>query len=700
MANQFLIKNTMADMRNLSASEIASLQGTNPTYAGVELLGYYEKGDTPAPIIYYLSTSTDPDDGGSVIEVQGVKLAFGNPEVDLKNFGGINDGNEMNFSGSDNKSYIISALKYVSKVKGILNIDGKYATSPIRIDIADITINMIQGSYLIGYTTMDLKDKLVAIGGDNININARGSYIIAPIKTEDEQNHILQIDSGTNISIIGLKVIGGGGDGFYIGNTSENSPTNIRLIDVSTYNCRRNGISIVNGINIKIIRPVCEHTVGTYPMAGIDIEPNKHLPEKLEGIYIESPITRDNKGYGCLVSLGAYTTYSEKNVDIQIVNHLSYRDGQDGLRGGLGIIGTGHTYNWTNKCNGIVRYTGQVFESGGTGMNFHSQNPDFAPLYEVDIYVQDCATKQTAANYYKSAIFIWGGAGNVNFPNGNLKLNVKVRDTRTIPLIFTDIYIYNPVQSIENINIIADVDGRTTFGNPLVCSNNNFKGNIYFKDFTKSLTSTTATSSSVNLFGLVNIMKNNISLTLPNSSKYIGQNFTFINGDNLYKNIKLDSGDKWDNVNDISHDIILNIKQTLKLKATTNGWLVIGTNDTIRYQFTNAVRPPQIAYLSAIPLDGIWIKGDIVYNLNVVKGQNIGWQCQVGGTPGIWEPFGVIGLASCTTSMQGLVKQTASSADIATVAAGAMPTKAEFDALLTEFRDLKLKSKASGQLAP
>lgn len=74
MANQFLIKNTMADMRNLSASEITSLQGTNPTYAGVELLGYYEKGDTPAPIVYYLNTTADPDDGGSVIETNVIKL--------------------------------------------------------------------------------------------------------------------------------------------------------------------------------------------------------------------------------------------------------------------------------------------------------------------------------------------------------------------------------------------------------------------------------------------------------------------------------------------------------------------------------------------------------------------------------------------------------------------------------------------------
>lgn len=41
MANQFLVKNTMADMRALSAGEITALQ--NGTYDGVQLLGYYEK---------------------------------------------------------------------------------------------------------------------------------------------------------------------------------------------------------------------------------------------------------------------------------------------------------------------------------------------------------------------------------------------------------------------------------------------------------------------------------------------------------------------------------------------------------------------------------------------------------------------------------------------------------------------------------
>ena len=79
MANQFLIKNTMQDMKNISAVEINGLKGNNPIYAGIELLGYHEKGDTPAPIIYHyvdtmIDTDPGPDDGGSVISAGSIKL--------------------------------------------------------------------------------------------------------------------------------------------------------------------------------------------------------------------------------------------------------------------------------------------------------------------------------------------------------------------------------------------------------------------------------------------------------------------------------------------------------------------------------------------------------------------------------------------------------------------------------------------------
>ncbi|WP_223583030.1 hypothetical protein [Sphingobacterium sp. GVS05A] len=75
MANQFLVKETMVAMQGLSATEITALQ--NGTYEGVQLLGYYQKGDTPAPIIYHYVDPLDdprPEDGGSVIVASSIKL--------------------------------------------------------------------------------------------------------------------------------------------------------------------------------------------------------------------------------------------------------------------------------------------------------------------------------------------------------------------------------------------------------------------------------------------------------------------------------------------------------------------------------------------------------------------------------------------------------------------------------------------------
>lgn len=68
----FLEKDTMQEMRDLNSTEILLLQ--MGYYKGVKLNGYYAKGDTPAPINYVISTTTAPDDGGSVIAVGVIKL--------------------------------------------------------------------------------------------------------------------------------------------------------------------------------------------------------------------------------------------------------------------------------------------------------------------------------------------------------------------------------------------------------------------------------------------------------------------------------------------------------------------------------------------------------------------------------------------------------------------------------------------------
>lgn len=92
----FLEKDTMAEMRDLNSTEILLLQ--MGYYKGVRLSGYYEKGDTPTPIEYILSdTNDDDDDGGSVIEVSNIKLEHifkGN--VDIRYFGFFETGDITN----------------------------------------------------------------------------------------------------------------------------------------------------------------------------------------------------------------------------------------------------------------------------------------------------------------------------------------------------------------------------------------------------------------------------------------------------------------------------------------------------------------------------------------------------------------------------------------------------------------------------
>lgn len=195
MAIQFLIKETMADMKALSATEIIALQ--NGTYDGVQLLGYYEKGDTPAPIIYHYvdfqnEPDPGPDNGGSVVQVGGIKLEhkFSTEEVDLRYFSDSLPGyiNFFNYCGFHRKIAVIhkdinitvASKTFVRCPKGLKSINNNYIH--------------IKGNFF--FSLDDLVDELII---SDINFSTEG--LNATMVNNNVPKAIFDIDSGWKESV-------------------------------------------------------------------------------------------------------------------------------------------------------------------------------------------------------------------------------------------------------------------------------------------------------------------------------------------------------------------------------------------------------------------------------------------------------------------------------------------------------------------
>jgi len=121
-------------------------------YKGVRLSGYRIKGDTPSPIDYRLSSTSIPDNGGSVIEVGLLKLVHDFiGSLNIKYFG-------ANSTLSDNRLYIQNAFDY-AQGKGLEVVipkdEGDYLVSD-AVAIGSKTTVSFLGSYIKAknYTTI------------------------------------------------------------------------------------------------------------------------------------------------------------------------------------------------------------------------------------------------------------------------------------------------------------------------------------------------------------------------------------------------------------------------------------------------------------------------------------------------------------------------------------------------------------------
>lgn len=175
---QYLIKNTIQDLRNITSVEVLMLKMN--IYKGVQVQGYYAKGDTPAPIVYDLvEGSVDVDDGGSVIVVGTNRFIHVFDTVNVKYYGAKETGTDddsayinnalsnryVQFLEFNKKTYLINSSINVNIGKGI---KGNFAKIKTSTNITALSLkgnNIVRDLYLEGTGSTTLNQNNIAISG-------------------------------------------------------------------------------------------------------------------------------------------------------------------------------------------------------------------------------------------------------------------------------------------------------------------------------------------------------------------------------------------------------------------------------------------------------------------------------------------------------------------------------------------------------
>ncbi len=167
----------------------------------------------------------------------------------------------------------------------------------------------------------------VAIRGYGATLRMRKADYQSEAYEKAEWRMTLDFVGCTNVTVEGVRLESSGGDGIYIGCTS-NQPycRDVVIRNVVCHDHHRQGISVIGASNLLIENCVMSGTNGTAPQAGIDLEPNSP-EERLENCVIRNCIFEDNTGAGMLVYL---RPLSKKTPDVSILfENCHVRSGKD-----------------------------------------------------------------------------------------------------------------------------------------------------------------------------------------------------------------------------------------------------------------------------------------------------------------------------------------------------------------------------------
>lgn len=143
---------------------------------------------------------------------------------------------------------------------------------------------------------------------DNVNVffaNIQGDKV-SHIGKDGEWGMGISVRGVSNIMLYSPKVKECWGDGIYLGVspvTNNINNYNVKIVKGVIDNNRRNGISIISAENLNVSQMILANTLGTPPMAGIDIEPDAST-DIIRNLYFNDITSFNNTTHGFLFVLG------------------------------------------------------------------------------------------------------------------------------------------------------------------------------------------------------------------------------------------------------------------------------------------------------------------------------------------------------------------------------------------------------------
>ncbi|MBW2523049.1 MAG: right-handed parallel beta-helix repeat-containing protein [Deltaproteobacteria bacterium] len=262
------------------------------------------------------------------------------PEVDAAAFGAVGDG------VTDDTAALQAGFAEIEASGGVLVLGaGRTYLISDKLQVQDATGFGIRGN---GATLR------VAAGtptSDHVPLTFRGcsSFVVADLTIDGNRSertpaevfggHNIRILAASDFLFSGVTSSHATTDGFYVAPTDNSDPTTFpsdgAFCDCAADDDFRQGMSIINGRRLQVIRSSFTHTNGTAPEAGIDIEPNPGSaspgaeqivirgclfednlgpgvatagPIPTDHLLIEDSVFRRNDGYGLMLNIGSHVT--------------------------------------------------------------------------------------------------------------------------------------------------------------------------------------------------------------------------------------------------------------------------------------------------------------------------------------------------------------------------------------------------------